>query len=474
MENPDMLLSSLSRYKIRFFSICTVVAILVIIASHNCSAPGPGQKPDISLTLIPPSPVTDKILLDIRGAVWNRGTAKRIYQVNVYLDAETPAALLKKETWEIPAGSCRGLKLRWETKGHAGQHRMILVAQSGSQILRSVVPMEIQAGKIRSTRQIDGAWFEFYHWSEAEGKLWNKEIIKLTDDQWKELIAGMHEIDMNLVIIQDTYHNPNRYVGQHNMKKDGFPGQPYYPSKIFEQDQKFVANDPLEAVLAEADKHSMNVMIGVGGYAWFDFTPGSLQWHKKVANELWEMYGHHRSFYGWYVSEEVAGNLGSDDRRRSEIVHFFKEFKKHVTGLAPDKPVMLATNCHFVAQSNDYYPKLLEHLDIICPFGFHRMPTGDYTGEEVAAILQKYCDDAGSHLWLDLEVFLFGEQNALYPRPLEGIVKDLIRFPNFEKICCYSYTGLMNSPKQSSKPGGQATVDLFNDYKKFLTEGPPD
>ena len=101
----------------------------------------------------------------------------------------------------------------------------------------------------------------------------------------------------------------------------------------------------------------------------------------------------------------------------------------------------------------DYYPALLKNLDILCPFGFHRMPKNDYTGKEAVKIFQDYCDNAGSHLSMDLEVFLFGKNNALYPRPIDQVVVDLLMFDNFEKICNYSYTGLMNAGWQTARPG---------------------
>ena len=369
----------------------------------------------------------------------------------------------------VEASECKGTKFRWTTEGHAGQHTLILVAKSDTNTYRTDQPIEILASDIRSTRSIDGAWFEFYHWSEAEGKPWNEEIRKMTDGQWREMVAAMHRVGLDLAIVQEAFRN-QKYVGKHTMETDGYTGQAYYPSKLYPQRRDIAATDPVEAVLAEADKHGMHVMVGVGLYAWFDFTPGSLAWHKRVADELWELYGHHRSFYGWYISAEVAGNLGTDTNRRREIVAFFKAFKEHVTGLAPDKPVMLATNSHHVAESEGYYPKLLEHLDILCPFGFHRMPDEDYTGEEAAEILQRYCDQAGAHLWMDMEVFLFGKRKALIPRPIDGIVSDLTRFPNFEKICCYAYTGLMNAPDQSRRPGGEPTVKLYEDYRKFVSQ----
>ena len=42
-------------------------------------------KLDVSLTLIPPSPVTDKITLDIRGAVWNHKNEAKTYQASFIL-----------------------------------------------------------------------------------------------------------------------------------------------------------------------------------------------------------------------------------------------------------------------------------------------------------------------------------------------------------------------------------------------------
>ncbi len=73
--------------------------------------------------------------------------------------------------------------------------------------------------------------------------------------------------------------------------------------------------------------------------------PGSLRWHKQVARELWERYGHHPSFYGWYVSEEQDGGLGSAEERR-EMVAFFRGFTPFAHALAADKPVMLTINSY--------------------------------------------------------------------------------------------------------------------------------
>jgi hypothetical protein len=431
------------------------------------------SNPEIKLTLVPPSPVTDQIQLSIRGAVVNETAQETAVEATFYLDQPEISHRLHQERIVLAPNSRRGINFRWPTENHAGQHQIIFTANSGSGTRTVSRPIEIRRTGVRSTGTIDGAWCGFYHWSEEEGRLWNAEIKQMTPSQWRELARGMHEIGMNIIVPQELFRN-QIHVGQHSIERDGYPGRAFYPSKLFPGRMPIETRDPIEEILAEADARDMFVFVPVGLYAWFDFTAGSLDWHKKVATELWNFYGHHPSFYGWYVSEEVEGTLSANRkdpevmlRQQQEIVQFFKAFQAHVRALAPEKPVMLAPNCHRIHLGAEIYPKLLPYLDIICPFGFHRMPAGDIRGEEAATTLQKYCDAAGAHLWMDMEAFLFGPAEELYPRPIEGLLDDFHRFPIFEKILCYQYPGLFNAPWASRQPGGPATVKLFEDYKNY-------
>ena len=163
----------------------------------------------------------------------------------------------------------------------------------------------------------------------------------------------------------------------------------------------------------------------------------------------------------------IWGTRSSDRRSLS----FSREFTAYVHRIAPDKPVMLAPNCWNVPGAEATYRQLLPQVDILCPFGFHRMPERGQTGEQAAALLQLLCDETGAHLWMDMEVFLFNEHGALIPRPMGGLLTDLLRFPNFEKIICYQYPGLLTAPDASIKPGGDAPVKLYLDYKKYLEMG---
>ena len=446
-----------------------LVFIAVAFGLAASAQVGATARPAISLTLIPPSPVTDQITLDIRAAVWNDGDTAKKFAVAVYLDEEKPGKRLHQGTLDAAPKTPAGIKFPWPTKGHAGKHRVLLVAQSGDKTLRMERPIEILVSDARSTRRLGGAWVDIYHHDPAEGKPFDEDLGKMTDAQWRELVRAMHEVDQNLLVMTMMFQNFT-HRGRHRIETEGYQGKAYYPSALFPGRMPIASPDPLEAILSEADTLGMHVMPGVGCYAFFDYTQGSLAWHKKVAAELWDRYGHHPSFYGWYASGEKDGSLGNADERQ-ELADFFREFTAFVRALAPDKPVMLAPNCFHLRGAETAYRQLLPHLDIICPFGFHRMPPGDLRGEEAATLMQSLCDEAGCHLWMDLESFVFRNGAELHPRPIAGLVSDFSRFLNFEKTLHYQFPGLMSAPGMSRQPGGAPAVKLYNDYRRFLERG---
>ena len=429
----------------------------------------------VGLTLIPPGKISNKINLDIRGGIVNRGNSLQTYQVSLFWDKEKKSALLCDTTLKISSSKSDVVKIMIPMKDKVGKHKVILKVSDGKRVYRKTKEIEVIQSDIRSIQQISGAWTGIYHWSEEEGKHWKKKKKKMTDDHWREMIRSMHKIEMDMVVIQEVFRH-QAYIGSSTTVED-YPGKAFYPSKLYPGRMDIAAEDPIEAILSEADKQGMQVLMGVGMFAWFDFTPESLEWHKRVAKELWDMYGHHESFYAFYVSEESGGGLNNwepdpqrSKERKVEIVHFFKEFKEFCSALAPEKPIMLATNSFDVPVGMDTYPELLKYLDILCPFGFARMPATDISGKEAADLLQKVCDEANAHLWFDLEAFLFNPDNSLYPRPIEQIIHDLNLFDNFEKILCYQFPGVFNDPEMSIRVGEARTINLFNGYMRYLKE----
>lgn len=443
----------------RTILIYTILAVLFTACSDNYYC---------GLTVIPPCSVSDMVNADVRAGIVNTGNVRKNYKVSICMDGE----VIHTEKISLNAGESGTVKKVLETKGRAGEHKISLRINSKEKDSEN---LEIVHSETRSLHLIEGAWAGLYHWSETEGKHWNRDIRNLTDAQWGEMVSSMHKLGMQVVVIQDVMRNSrDNYVGRHNQTADSFNGQPYYPSSLYPDRFSLTAVDPVDAILTAADSLDMCVFPGIGLFAWFDFSPESLEWHKRVTDEIWSRYSHHKSLYGFYISEESAGDLYNlatepEDKleRQKEIVAFFRQMRKHVDRFAPDKPLMLATNSMKVPEGAMFYPELLVNLDILCPFGFARMPEGDLSGKEAADMLQGFCDAAGSHLWFDLEAFLFNPDGSLYARPMEQIEGDLNLLDNFEKILCYQFPGVFNDPDSSFRVGEERTLQLFNDYLNY-------
>ncbi len=429
----------------------------------------------VDLTLIPPGKITNKVDLDIRGGILNRSDTPCTYDIQIIIKGEGTKTILIKERKTIESKGNATISYNLNTEELSGKYKITLTVRKGLRVYRKTRMTEIISSTKRSTGSIGGAWIGLYHWSEIEGKHWNKDIRNLTTEDWKGVVRSMHEIGMDIIVLQEMFRN-QLYAGGHDIDKDTYEGLAFYPSKLYPGRMDIVCPDALEAIMDEADKLGMHVLPGIGMFAWFDFSKESLEWHKAVTEEIWATYGHHNSFYGFYVSEEQFGSLDNGESdperqkiRKDEMISFFKEYKQFCNNLAPSKPVMLATNSMQITKAADEYPELLKYLDILCPFGFARMPENDLTGVAAANLLQKWCDGAGAHLWFDLEAFIFNEDDSLSPRDIDGIISDLTMFENFEKILCYQYPGVFNNCDRHPLVGEEKGIRLYDDYKEYVT-----
>lgn len=143
--------------------------MLTILAS--CS----GESDYVGLSLIPPGTITDKVDLDVRAGIVNKGTSAESYNIYMYLGDPSEEHLLLNESVTLNPGENYQSKYILETEGMVGKNEVSLkiVTADGKEISKAS-EFEVVKSDIRSTRLIDGAWAGLYHWSEEEGKLWNK------------------------------------------------------------------------------------------------------------------------------------------------------------------------------------------------------------------------------------------------------------------------------------------------------------
>ena len=458
---------------------------------------------NVRLSVVPPSPVTDQIEIEIRGSVRNPGESSETFETCVYLDTVRQESLLYREQLEVPANGVRGFSLRHRTLGWVGKHTLLMEVTAGSQTRRCQQVLEVLASDTRSTRRISGAWVGLLHWSEAEGAYWNPELAQFTAADWREHVRGMHAIGMDTIIIQETWRNPTWYgIHYHQMTEANYrtiyAGRAFYPSSLWPGRMDLPCADPLEAILDETDRLNMQVFLGLGNYAHFDYTPGSLAWHLDVLRELWSLYGHHPSLYGWYVSEELNGWIKPHEMRywdridefRAEVLTFFETLHGAIRSLAPHTLLMMAPDSHHHADAADTWQQLLHHCDIVCVQGYQRAPADGVPAAEVIRRMQGWCDAAGAHHWIDLEIFGFEHpgvtepqresvsrilpdgttdfiQTPLIPQRMDLIRAELNQLSAFEYVCAYQYPGLLAAPGCRLKPGGTRAVQFYRDYQAY-------
>ena len=354
------------------------------------------------------------------------------------------------------------------TEGFVGQFQWELCFENdlGETVEMLRQDYEIVPSEVHSTCLLDGCWISIRHWSPTESRYFKDGLEQMTDEDWRQHVFSMHKLGITTVLIQNTFDS-TRYVHQHERTADTYDGTAFYDSRYAPRYPRMKEEDPLEAILSAADECGMAVFPGVGLYAWFDFSPESLVWHKRVAAELYQRYGHHPSFYGFYVSEEIMGALyygynPVPDEKYKDIQNFFREFSAFAHKLAPTKPVALAPNNIDMHLYQDEWQGIMENLDILIPFAFAR-------SENNIPQITEMCRKWDVHFWVDMEIFKFPFDNgALRPKDFEGLLKEIHDYDMLEQIYGYQYTGMLNEPGKNQKHlGGPETEVLYEEFYKY-------
>ena len=177
--------------------------------------------------------------------------------------------------------------------------------------------MKTYLNKVNYMKYINGTWIEIHHFNIKEGKYFNPVCHEFSDEQWKEKIRELASLNMKYIVL----------MGVAITNKEDYT-EVFYPSKHFKKWDEIKANDPVDAILSEANKYNMKVFVGAGTFGyWADVYNNmtSLLVHQKtitIMKELYELYGHYDSFYGWYYPDET-GILGHFE---NEFIDYVKSF----------------------------------------------------------------------------------------------------------------------------------------------------
>jgi hypothetical protein len=230
------------------------------------------------------------------------------------------------------------------------------------------------------------------------------------------------------------------------------------------------APDPTELLLSSADKHDMQVFLGLveDGRWWqtpFDqsFLDELTQRSIDIARKARDQYGKHPSFAGWYIPLETWDVCPHD--KIELVAGVFRRIAEGCRALTPDKPVGFAPFYTGFVKPKDFaalYEKFLPaaKLDILMlqdGVGARGWDDKVETVKPYFKAMQKVCKDNNVQLWADVENFT----KNFKPCAPERLTKQLqIESPYVSKMVTFEFFHYM-SPNR-----GDAQRAMYEQYMK--------
>lgn len=334
--------------------------------------------------------------------------------------------------------------------------RKFIYALGASGVALAAIPQTLKTAP--AIKPISGSWFEFLHHVPAEGVDWSPECIRFTSQQWDAKVKEIADMGMEYLVLMATalYYRA------------------FFTTDIFPAWQ-LACPDPMEAVLSAADKYGVKFFIGGGFYGdWrrsnIISDPVVAKKRLRAIEQITKLYGHHKSFYGWYWPNEVLINRYYSE----EFIQYVNACSRLAHQLMPHARTLIAPYGTRIAIPDDKYVRQLESLDVDVIAYQDEIGVRKSTVEEIPAFyegLRKAHDRAQrSAIWADVEIFQFDAyKSALLPAPFQRVRRQLEAIsPYVDKILVYQYQGIMNKPGSAAFCGSPESAEFYTAYANWL------
>ena len=314
-------------------------------------------------------------------------------------------------------------------------------------------------------KTISGTWFEFSHHNKPEGKYWNNTVKDFTDRQWEEKVDEIASLGMKYIVLMCSslvYEDE---------------ACAYFKTDIYPF-ADIAAKDPIAALLRAADRNGIKVFLSCGFYGFWENARGNMtdpqvkQRAFRAMEQLTALYGNYKSFYGWYLPDEVGIRVFFDD----DFIGYVNDYSAFAKTLDKSRKILIAPYGTNRVTADDNFVSCLQRLD--CDFIAYQDEVGvrkskpEQTAAYFEALRRAHDKAARSALWADMEVFEFeGDvyRSALIPANMSRIEKQLESIsPYADEILIYQYEGMFNKPGTNAFCGHPDSVKLYNDYADFL------
>ncbi|MBP5640491.1 MAG: DUF4434 domain-containing protein [Victivallales bacterium] len=262
----------------------------------------------------------------------------------------------------------------------------------------------------------------------------------------------------------------------------------------------------IEIIASECDRRNMNLIIATGGHPyWWDELkmPDEMTLINGFIDQIYERYGHHRSFAGWYIDYEFSLRYGELGDMLREL---YRETVISCKAKTPDLPVVASPffnpptetnimNCghHEPQEYYEYWRDLIAfcHFDVLAlqdNGGQHLSFFEECVTEPYIAAFAKACAENGCRFWGNVETgeFLIGSareftekygndgnvnkiDDGWRPVPIERLKRKLRTMSKYSEMNIswgyqYYYRSCLSEVGKAA----------YENYKAFLQEEYPD
>ncbi|MFH1007428.1 MAG: DUF4434 domain-containing protein [Candidatus Latescibacterota bacterium] len=325
-------------------------------------------------------------------------------------------------------------------------------------------------------------FFDIQHVNPWNAQYWRKECRDWKEENWRALVASMHEIGLETLIAIDA----------------ALWGKPFFPGyeETVGRAMKLGCPDPLGVICDEADARGMRVFPGMGysgrcsqirDYAgmeppwpeiWF-------RWTTAMAEALCERYGDHPCFAGLYIPTEMSRDNEAGGCRflEHEVALYEKLMRDWIRPAVGPVPV-LASPDYLIDPDLDAAARQFERMDVNIIAYQDLGGRGDDQGYGPAYPHIKKAADAyrkikpihektGVELGTNCELFIHvarpdGRSENL-AGPIERILYQLeTETEPADYVICYQYQGIMKRHTDLANIGHPGTQKLYDDCRTYL------
>lgn len=232
----------------------------------------------------------------------------------------------------------------------------------------------------------------------------------------------------------------------------------------------------VEMFLSLADEHGLNFYFGMydSGKYWLsgDFKK-EIDLNISLIDEVWKKYGHHKSFQGWYLSQEVS-------RRTRKMSKIFAEVGKHAKTVSGNLPVLISPYIHgvktdqvmggdkalSVAEHEEEWDEIIGNVqDAVDIMAFQDGQVDYHELYDYLVINKKLADKYGLTCWTNIESFDRDMPIRFLPIKWEKLLLKLeaARKAGMENAITFEFSHFM-SPNSAYLQAGH----LYNRYKEHF------